>query len=353
MNFYKITKRIAITGSGYGNNPISDACITEINCPWIVVDCDSASLNAYVMSKTSAVDLTKAKVIYFESSCKYPRAKLADNTSIKRCLTPKKADAIITSLPNAGHRMSESFVFEINGEYGHGRIHDLQTMITRNVHQNISNQNNVYKLTLKEVQDIIVKMYPKLEGIKLMDKRSFGAISDDVFNMCNMIENSSIPVWLDDDVDKEINKLMEAPDDTVVESIREYLQSEDLEAVDLGLNMLSKYNVTKDACTIGLMILANRGRIVCTNASNQIGVSKMFSNLRLSKSGLAMFRNPQLGNYVENFLAVSDGKEPEEKSMFAVKRFIADEMNRYSKQCFSSCCESIGIKVPEIKIGEF
>jgi len=197
-------------------------------------------------------ELTQDTTLYFSKSSNFPRLKL-ENTGFKRCIKLDKADFVIIN-PNSLTNSSTSF-------------HVIETDTT---------------IYLVYYHDLYYKR-DKLEnflGFKIQDYgiMHFYEMTEKRKDLFDLIHQSNVKFVHDDTLNKVINKGDEILDKDSMMNIYSMLKSSDLDTVELGLKMLTGFNVDKTPLTISVMLLLNH-RWWFTNARTNVLVQNMLKQL--------------------------------------------------------------------------
>lgn len=248
------------------------------------------------------VDLTKLKKVYFDPICKFPRFKLSEFTSIKRCIKPEKADAIVITVPTFSNYLYtnyEVFKSPSTEKYYTTRTYDIDTEKMRII-------LNVSKVT---PNDLLISLKNKelieQDTIHIFSGRPISLSVNEYKSLSTIDSFKNTPFIIDKTLDEAISKTLDSPESSDFETIKEFLKSGDIATVELGMKLLLNYNVLEKACETGMLILNNRQNILRTKAVNSVGFKNLLASLNISKGDLSYYTEGSLIRYLNIFAKVS------------------------------------------------
>lgn len=295
----------------------------------------SEQLKLMLNKNKADVDFTKLKKVFFSQSSSFPRFKLSQFTNIKRALKPVNAEVVIHGDYRWDKTYSDFLVFfsETENVFYHLKKHSLTLDYFKNKKINESSILNY----LIDTGNISPDSKFVFDGPPIV-------LNSIILNDLELINSVSIPFVSENDLNNYINSLQDDPSDSI-ESISEFLESNDVCTVDLGLKLLNNFNVLLCPCTIGMLLIKNSTNVLRTNACNSVGFKNVLSTLTLTKDDLLR------GNGEVNVklvldklykLSPSDGDKNEARNVILtmLDRFLEKSLNTYS-----SVIESMNIKV--------
>ncbi len=285
-------------------------------------------------------DLDKLKKVYFDPGCSFPRFKLSEFTKIKRCLKPEKADAIIVSEPGLNQTFySEFIVFysKSTNNFYIIRKYELES-------SKCLNAFNKSKVTEQDVLNHLIA-FDQIESDCVVLFVGYPvSLSKAVYKSLMNIENMQKPFIIDTDLDKAISEMLDVPDSSDLESVKEFLSSSDSATVELGMKLLLNYNVRSKACTIGLTLLRYKDQICKTNAVDSVGFKNLLESLSLSKSKLMYFNEYNLPMYLKDFYKVSTDSSDKNEARQSVINILEDSLKRRFDE-YDTITKELGIKI--------
>ena len=202
--------------------------------------------------------LKSSSKLYFDESAIFPRYKLADS-DFKRCIKKDKADLLVFGLKKQQvydsygtikvYETSSSFIL-INSYHSDDFINFIKSRASSDA--------------FKEIYDGYIMEYPK-DSILLKDP--------------------GIPAILDTDLDKEINKTFSTISYDDLLDLETYFNSPDKDTRDLGLKLLTSFNIDATPYTIACFLHLNP-KWTNLKSVNSVAVKTMLTNLSLDKSNI-------------------------------------------------------------------
>lgn len=231
---------------------------------------DILEVKNYYFSQDTIIELTNTKrtlnktpissipdngVLYFDKSCTFPRYKL-EGTDYTRCIKIEKADYIIISknIENNVYRDWRTYtVFEYGDKLYIGEG---------------SSEKHKYLLSIQ---------YP---GNKIIYTGFICAYKKD----CQLLlQNINKPIIIDEDLDKKINNLLPTLTEDDCQQIVSMMSSLDGSTVDLGIKLLTSFNISATPFTAKTILCLNNNW-VNRNVANQVAVETMLATLKLDKN---------------------------------------------------------------------
>lgn len=197
-------------------------------------------------------ELTQDTTLYFSKSSTFPRLKL-ENTGFKRCIKLDKADFVIINPSSLTNNCTSFHVIETD------------TVIYLVYYGDLYYKRD----KLETFLGFKIKDYGMMNFYEMTEKRK------DLFDL---IHQPNVKLVHDDALNKMINKSDEILDKDSMINIYSMLKSSDLDTVELGLKMLTGFNVDKTPLTISAMLLSTN-RWWFTNAKTNVLVQNMLKQL--------------------------------------------------------------------------
>lgn len=197
-------------------------------------------------------ELTQDATLYFSKSSTFPRLKL-ENTGFKRCIKLDKADFVIINPSSLTNNCTSFHVIETDTTIYLMRYYDFY-----------------YKRSeLETFLGFKIQDYGTMYFYEMTEKRK------DLFDL---IQQPNVKLVHDITLNKTINKGDDILDKDSMMNIYSMLKSSDVDTVELGLKMLTSFNVDKTPLTISAMLLLNN-RWWFTNARTNVLVQNMLKQL--------------------------------------------------------------------------
>lgn len=224
------------------------------------------------LPKKLCSQITSGNTFYFHKDSKFPRFKLM-GTNYKRCIKPDKADYIV--LPEIKYQYR--YIWS-NGTY---RIY--------------TDGDKMYAIDLVAFNDFFVNDPNFISKIKQLDGISLTFIKEtknlycvDKQNLCwvDAYNNKfTKPIITDNMLDIKLSQSFPTMTENDVEQIDSMLQSSDASVQELGLKMLTGFNIFETPTLIKVMIFKNYNNIVYTMNKGGVAVQKMLNGIDFPRSG--------------------------------------------------------------------
>lgn len=300
-------------------------------------DSFQTALSAKIVS-----NITGVKKVFFDPECPYPRFKLNELTSIKRCLSPSKADLCVLSKTNIQtyrpqhssggdpkdnivkilYSKSENAYYLIdhcpNTCHNTGNTKDLQKYITRACTPGTVGIDKFLSAVMNEhiiPSDCTLFYQGKISF--LGDQKSFEQIDN--------ILNNYMKIIYDTDLDTFINSNLQSITDEELKSLSSMLQSSDQTTVGMGIKLISSYNIVDAACSIGILISSSWNNISSNSAVKSVGFQQVLKTLGISEGSLHSGRTLEI---VNNLYKTSTNAEDKEKAKGIILEKIKKELNQ-------------------------
>lgn len=291
-------------------------CTELVNKKWI-----EKSYYKYLLGTIQYSELKPNSTLYFSKSSNFPRLKL-ENSCFKRCIKIAKADYVVVD-------PSSITTNDITVQYFN--MGDDMCIVT------------VYDLHYRQ-KEIEAFLGHELPDIKSM---TFYDLSEKRSDLVELILHPGTKFITDDTLNKAINAGDQVLDLESMQSIHGMLSSKDVESIELGLKMLTSFNIDETPLTISTMLLMNQ-RWYMTNARDNVLVQNMLKQLNISnKRSSSGF--PYNIHYLANDFRNNNFSE-NDKQM--AKELIVEKTNDYLQSKISSDVEffknygiSVNIKV--------
>jgi hypothetical protein len=225
-------------------------CTELVNKKWI-----EKSYYKYLLGTIQYSELKPNSTLYFSKSSSFPRLKL-ENSCFKRCIKISKADYVVVD-------PSSITTNDITVQY-FNMGDDMCIVTTYDLH---------YRQ--KEIETFLGHEIPE---VKLM---TFYELSEKRADLIELIQHPSVKFITDDTLNKAINAGDQVLDLESMHSIHGMLSSKDIESIELGLKMLTSFNIDETPLTISTMLLMNQ-RWYMTNARDNVLVQNMLKQLNIS-----------------------------------------------------------------------
>ena len=309
------------------------------------------SITMKIESKRNPNDPKSFKKVFFDPSCTYPRFRLKELTSIKRCLNPSQADSVIISnfnlhnyepkvlvtdtplsdvhmvlyskkencyyfldyipnkLPNAKEDLEFQHLLSSTASPGTTGLHRWASALIN------------YGILPKDCE---LLYYGK---VVLLDSKELVNTVTSIFTKYNQIT-------LDTELESFVTSNLKTLTKEDLDSIDKMLSSKDFATVDVGLNLLLSYNVQPSACSLALILYKHRKSIAFSPVfkSNKfihflstIGLTSRDFSLNIGKIVDKMYKN--------NIGSAEDREYVREKIAQDIRAFIKSYWNvTYSNQ---------------------
>lgn len=278
-------------------------CTELVNKKWI-----EKSYYKYLLSTMQYSELKPNSTLYFSKSSSFPRLKL-ENSCFKRCIKIAKADFVVAD-PSSITTNDVTIQYFNMGD-------DMCIISSYDLH---------YRQ--KEIETFLGHEIPE---VKLM---TFYELSEKRADLIELIQHPTVKFITDDTLNKAINAGDQILDLESMESIHGMLSSKDVESIELGLKMLTSFNIDATPLTISTMLLMNQ-RWYMTNARDNVLVQNMLKQLNISnKRSSSGF--PYNIHYLATDLKNNNFSE-NDKQM--AKELIIEKTNDYLQSKISSDVE--------------
>lgn len=294
-----------------------------------------------IISTRTVTSLAGVKKIFFDPKSKYPRFKLNELTSIKRSLSPNKADVCV--LPKDNICVNYSPEHRSGGDPRDEKVKILHSKSADAYYLIDHCPNSCYyssdtKLLQKFIENGstpgtvgIDKFLSALmnEGILPADCTVFyyGQISflkdQETFERVDNILNNYMKVIYDTDLDKFINSNLQSITKDELESLSTMLQSSDPTVVGMGIKLISSYNIIDAACSIGILLSSFWNNISSNSAIKSVGFQQVLKTLGLNERSLYTGNKLKI---INNLYKTSTNKEDKENAKAVVLEKIKSDL---------------------------
>lgn len=316
---------------------------------------DLESINDKINSRYNIKDQEALKKVYFDPTSKYPRNKLSTLTPIKRCLNPEKADTAIIS-NNIPLRN-----YELTSLVSSGDIKDVLILysVSENCYyfidyiiDNIENpdKSSRFNTLCNKYRD------PNLNGLyswasvlingSILPNDCKQVYYGRVILLSNLREVTFVENLLtrysniiyDSDLEKLVsNKQLKVTEDDII-SLGNLISSNDPDNVNLGIKLLSSYNINEYPCSISIYLLYNWKTIKRLNSFNSKAFNYILSILGIEKKDV---RGWTIDNIVTRLYSRSTNSKDKELSRSIIK-------DRITKHIYSIYNRSFSHKYPSM-----
>lgn len=268
------------------------------------------SLNKIIQSKR--VPLKKGSVLYFGKTSEFPRFKLANNQDYKRCIKLDKADVVVVRdhIPSDYSGDSGIFIEDSKALY----------MISSDWYLN-SVRFDARACRTSWEQDAIQFMIRNHlffgENPKICYKGFYIGFEgkNNKNDILNILNGTYTDIVFDSDVDTEINKTLPVLTEADIESINDLFRSSDTASQELGLKLLTGYNVQATPVTVRTLI-GQYERLRYLNAWNSVGVTQVLESVHWT--GFIQFPT-----YISNALQYEKNKTYDENDLKLCRKLYA------------------------------
>lgn len=205
-----------------------------------------------LIKNASYAELPESATLYFSKSSAFPRIKL-ENSKFKRCIKIDKADYVVINPKTINNRAEASYCIETDNELIFGSYYHFyyrKSEVERDLGIKLNNIKTIYYYELTE-------------------KRT---------DLINLLQNPTLKFITDDMLNAAINKTDQLLDLDTANMILDMLCATDTDSVELGLKMLTGFNINETPLTITTMLLLNH-RWYMTNARTNVLVVNMLKQL--------------------------------------------------------------------------
>lgn len=297
-----------------------------------------------VIANKIATNLTGVKKIYFDPASKYPRFKLNELTSIKRCLSPSKADVCVLpkvniptykpfhsstkntnpykSIVQIYYSKSEDAYYLIDHcpEYCYAKQNtlDLQKFINNAATSGTTGIDKFVSAILNE------KIIPS--DCTLFYKGKICILSEkSEFELVNNILNNYMKIIYDTELDKFINCNLQDLTDDDLKSLTGMLKSSDPTVVGMGIKLISSYNIVNSSCSVGILIASSWNNITNNSACKSVAFKQVLKTLSLEERDLY---SGNMLRIINKLYQISTDEKDREKARKLVLLNIESEINQ-------------------------
>jgi hypothetical protein len=264
------------------------------------------------------------KSVYFSKLSKFPRTAINDY-NIKRRIKPEKADAIIYSIPehipyqgyipgNMVKDVETGELFIIREEVLWYRT--MQKMGLASTNDRKRDLDNIYEWFFNGKKCEILSETGEHRYFYIMELK-FIKEYQDILNFKGL-------KLLDSALRDYINNQNEDADADTLDSIEDYIKSNDSETVVMGLNLLYNFNVKSQAVRIGELLLNNNYMIITSKEWRSAKFDNMLSLLGITKEQFRNYGPSNLNSIITIYSAlIANTEDPEDGNrgrLFIVER---------------------------------
>ena len=229
----------------------------------------------YKIVKSKSASLKKGSTLYFGKTAKFPRFKLASTSDYKRCIKLDKADFVVigNDIPvdysgsNCIVIEDDKNVYFISSEY-----------YLNSIRVEISARKKFEADQLKFLLDNQL-FYGTNPKVIYKGNYSTFAGKNTISDVENILNGTYTNIILDSDVDAEINKVLPTLTEEDVTSINDLFNSSDTASQELGLKLLTGFNVEATPVTVRTLI-GQYEKLRWLNAWNSVGVQQVLSSIK-------------------------------------------------------------------------
>lgn len=242
------------------------------------------------LSAKKIVPSTSFKKLYFDTDCKFPRFKLSETTSIKRCLDPAKADSCIINIPEF-EEYRDGYRTAVNPEVV--RIYKSKTCdLYYIMNKNVNKPEFTYGTpVLNQYLTLISKysgndVYEQLLSCFGVDYKEVDLIYEGLVMLLDNKEtklikrlNDYMQITYDIELDQFIGNNLQKIDKDSITQLNKMFQSSDATIIGMGMKLLSNYNILDNACAIGSLIIDNYRTLQTNSVFNSVGFKQVLKSL--------------------------------------------------------------------------
>ncbi len=210
-----------------------------------------------LIKKIKYSELTKNTTLYFSKSSNFPRLKL-ENTGFKRCIKLDKADFVVINPKSLTDLTEWWYAVETDTTIYFGSYWTIYR----------------HRAELEKFLGFTISsdMLTSIRGYELSEKRK---------DLLKLLQEPNIKFISDDELNRTINKSDQILDKETMMAVHDMLASSDLDTIELGLKMLTGFNIDETPLTISTLLLLNQ-RWWMTNARTNVLVQNMIKQLDIS-----------------------------------------------------------------------
>lgn len=230
----------------------------------------------YKIVKSKSASLKKGSTLYFGKTSKFPRFKLASTSDYKRCIKLDKADFVV---------LGNDIPIDYSGSYCIVIEDDKNVYFISSDYYLNSIRVEPYSERKKfETDPLNFLLDNQLfygTNPKVIHKGNYSAFygKNVVFDVENILNGNYTNIILDSDVDAEINKVLPTLTEEDVNSINDLFNSSDTASQELGLKLLTGFNVEATPVTVRTLI-GQYEKLRWLNAWNSVGVQQVLSSIK-------------------------------------------------------------------------
>lgn len=224
------------------------------------------------LPKKLCSQITTGNTFYFHKDSKFPRFKLM-GTDYKRCIKQEKADYIV--LP------------ELKWQYRY--------IWSNKAYRLYTDGNKMYLISLQEYDDYFGSDSNFISKIKQFDNVSLTYLKQ--IENVHVVEKANLcwveaynnkftkPIITDNMLDIKLSQSLPTMTENDVEQIDSMLQSSDFSVQELGLKMLTGFNIFETPTLIKVLIFKNYNNIAYAMNKGGVAVQKMLNGIDFPRSG--------------------------------------------------------------------
>lgn len=224
------------------------------------------------LPKKLCSQITSGNTFYFHKDSKFPRFKLM-GTDYKRCIKPDKADYIV--LPEVKHQYIYIWSNDVCRIYTDGN--KMYTIHLQTFNDYFVNDSNFIS-EINRLDGISLTFVKQIETLCYVEKSNLCWI--DAYN-----NKFTKPIITDNMLDIKLSQSFPTMTENDVEQIDSMLQSSDTSVQELGLKMLTGFNIFETSTLIKVLIFKNYRNIAYTMNGGGIAVQKMLNGIDFPRSG--------------------------------------------------------------------
>lgn len=222
--------------------------------------------------KKACTPITTGKVFYFSKESKFPRYKLA-GTEYKRCIKPEKADYIVLPELEPCNFVCTNKVFRLyEDDCKKSYLIDKEEYLKGFIDE------ASFIAQIRQFGRVSLTFVQEMDSVGRVEKKNTCWI--DVYN-----NQFTKPIITDNMLDIKLSQTFPTMTENDVEQIDTMLASEDKSVRELGLKMLTGFNIFETPTLIKVLLFKNINKISCLLSKGGVGIHKMLNGIDFPRGG--------------------------------------------------------------------
>lgn len=265
--------------------------IVKKTTDYLLLDCYKDNLFKSLI-RASKEDYLSAKNVYFDPNSKYPRSKFTENSDKKRVIKAENADVIVC--PDLFIPSNTIWINKILKD-GDNYFYNLSSVSV--------DINCIVPLPFQQINNLEECTF-SYSYCYLINKKEYQSLE-------NIVQGYYTKIISDSELDIYVNQTLLDVNDEQYIQLRHMLSSSDDTVVELGLKLLSSYNIIDNKCKIGILLYDTYRNIINNKGRNSVFFQQLLSTLNITPQELysELYYKDSYKRYVQRLIVQSNNTD--------------------------------------------